>query len=183
MSLPCCICLVVRWSCQALIKHGREADAGARENPLPVKGPGGDSRSSWQNLVNISTVKGAVRVGAESGRVTKGSSRAEARTAPRLARPGVEKGSVRKGLGVLFLLTSRRETAPAQLAGRQEIGQREGHDFLLAPGRKGREERKPPAPPAFCLWDFGCELSMMLIFLLIFLGPKFRKISDGSPMG
>lgn len=33
-----------------LIKHGREADTGARENSLPVKGPGGDSRSSWQNL-------------------------------------------------------------------------------------------------------------------------------------
>lgn len=33
-----------------LIKHGREADTGARENSLPVKGPGGDSRSLWQNL-------------------------------------------------------------------------------------------------------------------------------------
>lgn len=92
--------------------------------------------------VKISKVNGAVRLGAESGRGAKGSSRAEVWTVTWPARPGVGKGSVRKGLGVLFLLTSRGETVPAQLGGRQETGQRGGRDVLLAPGLRGREERK-----------------------------------------
>lgn len=95
--------------------------------------------------VKISKVNGAVRLGAESGRGAKGSSRAEVWMVTRPARPGVGKGSVRKGLGVLFLLTSRGETVPAQLGGRQETGQ--GRDVLLAPGLRGREERKHRLPP------------------------------------
>lgn len=97
--------------------------------------------------VKISKVNGAVRLGAESGRGAKGSSRAEVWMVTRPARPGVGKGSVRKGLGVLFLLTSRGETVPAQLGGRQETGQRGGRDVLLAPGLRGREERKHRLPP------------------------------------
>jgi hypothetical protein len=48
-------------------------------------------------------------------------------------------------------------------------------------------KRKTMQLPLLLPWDtgLGCEWNMMLIFLLIFLGPKFRnKIrSNGAPTG